>query len=90
MFLPWTALLGYMLLACTKAGATLIHAFVLRDCGVAVVPMILCAILLGGWHSIVIGKETRVGHSVVLAAMKTLETTLDTPRQSAAIVQQAN
>ena len=47
VFLPWTALLGYMLLACTMAGAALIHAFVLRDGGVAVVPMILCAILSG-------------------------------------------
>jgi uncharacterized membrane protein len=47
VIVPKLAFAAYTMLTCTMAGATLIHLFILRDGGLAIIPFVLFAVMVG-------------------------------------------
>ncbi len=51
VLIPWTVTAGLGLLACTMAGAALIHIFVMHHPPNAIIPLVFLAGLIGFWLS---------------------------------------
>ena len=51
VLIPWTVTAGLALLACTMAGAALIHIFVMRHPFNAILPLAFLAVLIAFWRS---------------------------------------
>ncbi len=51
VLIPWTVTAGLVLLACTMAGAALIHILVMRHPFNAILPLAFLAVLIAFWRS---------------------------------------